>query len=129
MIKYLWKKWFPYRGKYFYKNFKRIPGFIGEVRYFLKTGLLYKSTYDMYKYLTIHILKCLEDYKENQESYPLYVGSEKVWKEILEEMIQCLKTMKKYQDVYYYEEYETFYLNAKNRFFELFREYFESLWY
>lgn len=125
MIKYLWKKWFSYRGKYFYKNFKCISGFIGEVRYFLKTGLLYESTYDMYGYLTHNILKCLENYKENREGYSTLPGS---WNDIIDKMIYYLKIMKQYQEVYYYEEYETLYNGAKNRFFELFREYFECLW-
>lgn len=128
MIKYLWKKWFSYKGKYFYKNFKCVPSFLGEVGYFLKTGLLYESTYDMYGYLIQHILKCLEEYKENQKGYSTFIQTDKNLTEIVDEMIEYLKIMKKYQDVYYYEEYETLYNGAKNRFFELFKEYFECLW-
>lgn len=126
MIKYLWKKWFIYRGLNFYKNFKHIGGFLGEVRYFLKTGLLYESTYNHDGYITEHILKCLKVFRKNHAGYPVSYKSIEEYDAELDELIMYLELMN--DDSIYDDIDNCVYEGAKTRFFKLYEKLFNSLW-
>lgn len=126
MIKYLWKKWFIYKGLNFYKNFKYVAGFLGEVKYFLKTGLIYESTYNHDGYITDHLLKCLKMFRKNHAGYPVSYKSIEEYDAELDELIMYLEIMN--DDSIYDDIDNCVYEGAKTRFFKLYEKLFNSLW-
>ena len=150
MIKKLWKKWiFPWRGESFrvrWYNLIRFPKnfckFIGEVFFFLKHGYPYEATYDLYYYFINHMESILVDFTDGLHGCPCNIEQEE-WEKILGDMIGALKGMDEIRyekeipikadhnikDVREYEEKKWKYLqNNKERFFELFSEWFYNLW-
>lgn len=128
MIKYLFNKWFSYKGKYFYKNFMKIPRFIGEVHYFLKTGLIYEATYNHDLYITEHILKCLKEYQNNHMGWPPEYENQEDWNKTVDKMIHYLEIMLDDNKPGSMYDVGILYNSAKNRFFELYNKYFNYLW-
>lgn len=146
MIKKLWKKWFSFRGIYFYKNFKYIPKFIGEFVFFIKNGYTYDATYNHFDWFIEMESKILNDLIKNSNEYPSeftkYNTTEcpdagyEEWIKIIKKMVHCLDKMDENNDEYLnmpinkesWKKQDDSMREAKEEFFNLFNEYFYSMW-
>lgn len=149
--KIIFKRCFDYRGKRWYKNLKRIPLYLKNIRYLIKYGYDEYATWETFSWF-IHTMRAiLTDYKLSHSSYPILIDNypmnsadtddeskalreknNQIWDDIISRMIELLDLMDENNPKY--EEYCDFRKTnkemneAKDEFFKLFSEHFWNLW-
>ena len=118
---------FQYKGKYFYKNIKDIPLFFSRLKFVIKHGYYPQAEYETFSYFIDIFIEIISTYRYERNGTPVITGDvdkdEKDFNLVLEEMLNCLQIMKKYDNID-----NTVVNNVKDRFFKLFSKYFYDLW-
>lgn len=118
---------FPYKRKYFYKNIKDIPLFFSRLKFVIKHGYYPQAEWETFCYFIDMFTEIISTYRYERNGTPVITGDtekdEKDFNLVLEEMLNCLQIMKKYDNIDH-----VVVNNVKNKFFELFSKYFYDLW-
>lgn len=118
---------FRYKGKYFYKNIKDIPLFFSRLKFVIKHGYYPQAEWETFCYFIDIFIEIISTYRYERNGTPVITGDiekdEKDFNLALEEMLNCLQIMKKYDNIDH-----TVVNNVKDRFFKLFSKYFYDLW-
>lgn len=118
---------FQYKGKYFYKNIKDIPLFFSRLKFVIKHGYYPQAEWETFYYFIDIFTEIISTYRYERNGTPVITGDvdkdEKDFNLVLEEMLNCLQIMKKYDNIDY-----VVVNNVKDRFFKLFSKYFYDLW-
>lgn len=120
---------FPYKGKYFYKNIKDIPIFFSRLKFVIKHGYYPQAEWETFCYFIDIFIEIISTYRYERNGTPVITGDidkdEKDFNLVLEEMLNCLQIMKKYDPI----DIDDIIINkAKDKFFKLFSKYFYDLW-
>ena len=120
---------FPYKGKYFYKNIKDIPTFFSRLKFVIKHGYYPQAEWETFCYFIDIFIEIISTYRYERNGTPVITGDidkdEKDFNLVLEEMLNCLQIMKKYDPI----DIDDIIINkAKDKFFKLFSKYFYDLW-
>ena len=111
------------------RNLKDIPILIGRVLFAIRHGYFPQGQWQTDEYLIYMLYDILSFYRSEGSSYPDRLDSVGEWYEILDEMLACLTVMKQNEDdCDDWDELEDKRIEAKDRFFKLFSEYFFDLW-
>ena len=137
----IFKRFFRFKGKKWYKNILQIPGYFKAINSLVKTGYDEYATWETYHWFITTVSDVLKDYKENKTGYPELVGdeddpdfaekNEMFWDEQIDNMVELLTLMDDTNP--YYEDMdpetgENMREISKEKFFELFSKYFYYLW-
>ena len=118
---------FQYKGKYFYKNIKDIPIFFSRLKFVIKHGYYPQAEWETFSYFIDIFIEIISTYRYERNGTPVITGDvdkdEKDFNLVLEEMLNCLQIMKKYDNIDH-----VIVNNVKDRFFKLFSKYFYDLW-
>lgn len=121
---------FQYKGKYFYNNIKDIPRLFSRLKFVIKHGYYPQAKWETFCYFTDMFIEILTEYRYLRSGDPVISGDiekdKKEFDSVLDEMIDCLNLLKKYN--YEYSVDIIIRENVKNKFFELFSKYFYDLW-
>ena len=120
---------FQYKGKYFYKNIKDIPTFFSRLKFVIKHGYYPQAEWETFCYFIDIFIEIISTYRYERNGTPVITGDidkdEKDFNLVLEEMLNCLQIMKKYDSI----DIDDIIINkAKDKFFKLFSKYFYDLW-
>lgn len=120
---------FQYKGKYFYKNIKDIPTFFSRLKFVIKHGYYPQAEWETFCYFIDIFIEIISTYRYERNGTPVITGDidkdEKDFNLVLEEMLNCLQIMKKYDPI----DIDDIIINkAKDKFFKLFSKYFYDLW-
>jgi len=109
--KAIWQNCFPFKKKYFWKNFKNIPTYIKRIHHLIKNGYDDYAVWDTYSWFTTTMRDILKRYNENRMGTPIIIDdypfdddsseesdkmrelNNKKWNEIVERMIFLLGEM------------------------------------
>ena len=124
----------PYLKRYIWSNIK---WYVREVinapkrtRELKKKGYTYETLWAIDSWFLEIMPKILKEFREKTQSYPCQLTPEQ-WDKILSDMEQYLyKMSEEYydRDKMEYKEIDRQRMAAKEKFFELFSEYFYDLW-
>ena len=91
---------FQYKGKYFYKNIKDIPIFFSRLKFVIKHGYYPQAEWETFCYFTDMFIEILTEYRYSRSGDPVISGNiekdKKEFDSVLDEMIDCLNLLKKY---------------------------------
>ena len=150
--KQIFERCFHYKGRYWYKNFKRIPLYFKLIHHLVKYGYDEYATWETFGWFTQTMKSVLAQYREYHVGTPILIDNypmdscdhsdkarslrkqnEQMWDDIISRMIELLDLMDENNTLYHNEEYDYKRTqesmdNAKEEFFELFAKYFWCLW-
>ncbi len=128
---------FAYPKSVWWRNFKDIPIFFKRIFFTLKHGYSPAAQWDTFSWFIAVMREVLHYYRYKRFGDPIITTYEDIAKnseaynKILDEMIQLLDNMDECNPKYFnisIQEKQEQCIIAKNRFFELFSEYFYFLW-
>ena len=129
---------FMYRGKNFWRNIKDIPIFFKRIIFVLKHGYFPVALWELDEYVIDIMKEILEWYRDDDHSIPIFSMEESYewnkakWDSILNRMIELLDFMDErntiYRELCNFKDHEAMKENAKEEFFKLFCEHFNSFW-
>lgn len=129
---------FMYRGKNFWRNIKDIPIFFKRIIFVLKHGYFPVALWELDEYFIDIMKEILEWYRDDDHSIPIFSMEESYewnkakWDSILNRMIELLDFMDErnpiYRELCNFKDHEAMKENAKEEFFKLFCEHFNSFW-
>lgn len=129
---------FMYRGKNFWRNIKDIPIFFKRIVFVLKHGYFPMALWEFDEYFIDIMKEILEWYRDDDHSIPIFSMEESYewnkakWDSILNRMIELLDFMDErnpiYRELCNFKDHEAMKENAKEEFFKLFCEHFNSFW-
>lgn len=145
----IFKRHFPYRGRYFIKNITGIIPYFKAIHFLIKNGYDEYAVWETDRHFIITTQSILEKYRDTRsgtpilvENYPHYEPktddekrivneNEELWNSVINRMIELLELMDERNSVYDNMEYTDSFSKmtaAKDEFFELFSKYFYHLW-
>lgn len=129
---------FMYRGKNFWRNIKDIPIFFKRIIFVLKHGYFPMALLEFDEYFIDIIKEILEWYRDDSHGTPIFSMEESdewnkaKWDSILNRMIELLDFMDERNPIYHelcnFKDHEAMKDNAKEEFFKIFCEHFNSFW-
>lgn len=129
---------FMYRGKNFWRNIKDIPIFFKRIVFVLKHGYFPVALWELDEYFIDIMKEILEWYRDDSHGTPIFSMEESYewnkakWDSILNRMIELLDFMDErnpiYRELCNFKDHEAMKENAKEEFFKLFCEHFNSFW-
>lgn len=129
---------FMYRGKNFWRNIKDIPIFFKRIIFVLKHGYFPVALWELDEYFIDIMKEILEWYRDDDHGIPIFSMEESYewnkakWDSILNRMIELLDFMDErspiYRELCNFKDHEAMKENAKEEFFKLFCEHFNSFW-
>ena len=129
---------FMYRSKNFWRNIKDIPIFFKRIIFVLKHGYFPVALWELDEYFIDIMKEILEWYRDDDHSIPIFSMEESYewnkakWDSILNRMIELLDFMDErnpiYRELCNFKDHEAMKENAKEEFFKLFCEHFNSFW-
>ena len=129
---------FMYRGKNFWRNIKDIPIFFKRIVFVFKHGYFPMALWEFDEYFIDIMKEILEWYRDDDHSIPIFSMEESYewnkakWDSILNRMIELLDFMDErspiYRELCNFKDHEAMKENAKEEFFKLFCEHFNSFW-
>lgn len=129
---------FMYRGKNFWRNIKDIPIFFKRIIFVLKHGYFPVALWELDEYFIDIMKEILEFYRDDDHGIPIFSMEESYewnkakWDSILNRMIELLDFMDErnpiYRELCNFKDHEAMKENAKEEFFKLFCEHFNSFW-
>lgn len=118
------------KGARLTSKIKDIPVFISRIAYTLRHGYSPLAVWEIEAWFADTMLEILKEYNKTKHGYP-FGTTEEEWTNILNEMIAALDEMREgnpcYDDEDLTREAEMR-IAAKDRFMELFSEWFFNLW-
>lgn len=137
----IFKRCFSYCKRYWYMNIKEIPLYFKLMHHLIKYGYDSYANINTYDWFMETMKSILKDFRQNHNGYPVVsfdkesqAASAKEYDAGLDTMISLLDDMDECNPKYEDEKYNDVELllkeinDAKDKFFELFSEYFYSLW-
>jgi hypothetical protein len=139
--KKIFKRCFCYRGRYWYKNIKRIPLYFKLMHHLVKYGYDEYATWETFDWFIYTMKEILKTYREGHIGYPvasfddaeLQKSANIAYDADIDKMIALLDKMDEeyYSNVEYSNDYRRVSKEmdeAKDEFFQLFSKHFYSLW-
>jgi hypothetical protein len=139
--KKIFKRCFCYRGRYWYKNIKRIPLYFKLMHHLIKHGYDEYATWETFNWFIDTMKEILKTYREGHIGYPVASFDNEELQKLaniaydadIDKMIVLLDKMDEeyYSNVEYSGDYRR--INnemneSKDEFFQLFTKHFYSLW-
>lgn len=148
--KEIFERCFMFSGFRWYKNIKYIPRYFREMHFLIKNGYDKYAAWSINTWFMDTMKNILKRYREHHLSYPIVIdnypfyssnnskedkqlreNNNRKWDGIIDSMINLLDDMDefnpKYEGCDYFKSSEM-QTEAKNKFFELFSQYFYCLW-
>ena len=134
---------FVFHGKSWWRNLKNIPIFIKRIFFTLKHGYSPVAQWETFEWFIAVMREILINYRDNRTGTPVVIPdyhtddliSEnkniEIYNNMLNEMIELLDKMDECNSTYNgvsLEEMHSAMDSAKNKFFDLFSNYFYTLW-
>ena len=129
---------FMYRGKNFWRNIKDIPIFFKRIVLVLKHGYFPMALWEFDEYFIDIMKELLEWHRDDSYGTPIFSMEESdewnkaKWDSILNRMIELLDFMDERNPIYHelcnFKDHEAMKENAKEEFFKIFCEHFNSFW-
>lgn len=141
--KKIFKRFFNWPMRYWYKNVVNIPGYFRAMHHLIKYGYDEYATWETFDWFIDTMKSVLTEYRNSHIGYPVFTMESideetmdefaKRYDEGIDHMVELLNLMDENNPKY--EEYEFDFKriekeknDAKVDFFELFSEYFYTLW-
>ena len=139
----IFKRCFDWRGRYWYKNIKRIPLYFKLMHHLIKYGYDEYANWETFDWFIDTMKEILTNYRKNHCGYPIFnvaimEDNSKEFDQLcakydndIDRMINLLDAMdehsEQYKDVSRVEKHYEM-IKAKDEFFQLFANYFYDLW-
>ena len=132
--KKIFKRFFHWPMRYWYRNVANIPGYFRAMHHLIKYGYDEYATWETFDWFIDTMKSVLTEYRNTHSGYPVFTMESmddetidefaKRYDEGIDRMIELLDLMDEKDLIRIQKEKD----KAKEEFFELFSEYFYTLW-